>query len=130
MKILCGFVSISLITFALYLSGDLSIFIDLPSLVIGIMPIPFVLFSKYGNKAFTFYKQEESLQSKIATDGGYLALLLGFLGTLIGLILMLSNLSDQAAIAPAMAVSFISTFYGFLIFLFVFYPFQKRIKNE
>lgn len=36
----------------------------------------------------------------------------GMIGTLIGLVIMLGNLSDQAAIGPAMAVALLTTFYG------------------
>lgn len=36
----------------------------------------------------------------------------GMIGTLIGLVIMLQNLSDQAAIGPAMAVALLTTFYG------------------
>lgn len=36
----------------------------------------------------------------------------GMIGTLIGLVVMLSNLSDQAAIGPAMAIALLTTFYG------------------
>ncbi len=37
---------------------------------------------------------------------------MGMIGTLIGLVIMLGNLSDQAAIGPAMAVALLTTFYG------------------
>ncbi len=36
----------------------------------------------------------------------------GMIGTLIGLILMLQNMSDASAIGPAMSVALITTFYG------------------
>ena len=36
----------------------------------------------------------------------------GMIGTLIGLVIMLGNLSDQSAIGPAMAVALLTTFYG------------------
>lgn len=36
----------------------------------------------------------------------------GMIGTLIGLVVMLANLSDQAAIGPAMAIALLTTFYG------------------
>ena len=36
----------------------------------------------------------------------------GMLGTLIGLVIMLKNLSDPSSIGPAMAVALITTFYG------------------
>lgn len=39
----------------------------------------------------------------------------GMIGTLIGLVLMLGNLSDLKALGPAMAVALITTFYGSLI---------------
>lgn len=45
-----------------------------------------------------------------ALAGGY-----GMLGTLIGLVAMLLNMSDPSAIGPAMAVALITTFYGSLI---------------
>jgi chemotaxis protein MotA len=44
----------------------------------------------------------------IAADGPAF----GMIGTLIGLVLMLGNLSDQAAIGPSMAVALLTTFYG------------------
>ena len=37
---------------------------------------------------------------------------LGMIGTLIGLIIMLQNLSDPSSIGPAMAVALLTTFYG------------------
>jgi chemotaxis protein MotA len=37
---------------------------------------------------------------------------MGMIGTLIGLVQMLQNLSDPAAIGPAMAVALLTTFYG------------------
>ena len=45
----------------------------------------------------------------------------GMVGTLIGLIQMLQNLSDPTAIGPAMAVAMITTFYGALLANLVFY---------
>lgn len=39
----------------------------------------------------------------------------GMIGTLIGLVAMLLNMSDPSAIGPAMAVALITTFYGALI---------------
>ena len=40
---------------------------------------------------------------------------MGMIGTLIGLVAMLLNMSDPAAIGPAMAVALITTFYGSII---------------
>lgn len=46
---------------------------------------------------------------------GGLAGSFGMLGTLVGLVAMLLNMSDPASIGPAMAVALITTFYGSLI---------------
>ncbi len=40
---------------------------------------------------------------------------MGMIGTLIGLVIMLQNLSDPSSIGPAMAVALLTTFYGALI---------------
>jgi len=39
----------------------------------------------------------------------------GMIGTLIGLVIMLQNMSDAASLGPAMAVALITTFYGSLV---------------
>lgn len=58
----------------------------------------------------------------IADDGPAM----GMIGTLIGLVIMLGNLSDQAAIGPAMAVALLTTFYGAIIAN----VFANPIKNK
>jgi chemotaxis protein MotA len=50
----------------------------------------------------------QNVLSGMADDGPAM----GMIGTLIGLVIMLGNLSDQAAIGPAMAVALLTTFYG------------------
>ena len=40
---------------------------------------------------------------------------MGMIGTLVGLVQMLSNMSDPAAIGPAMAVALLTTLYGAII---------------
>lgn len=51
----------------------------------------------------------------------------GMIGTLIGLVIMLGNLSDQAAIGPAMAVALLTTFYGAVIANAVCNPFKNKL---
>lgn len=53
---------------------------------------------------------------------------LGMVGTLVGLVQMLANLSDAAAIGPAMAVALITTFYGSLFANLLFNPFAAKLK--
>lgn len=53
----------------------------------------------------------------------------GMAGTIIGLINMLRDLSDMAALGPAMAVALITTFYGSVLANIVFNPISKRLKT-
>jgi chemotaxis protein MotA len=57
------------------------------------------------------HKQGVGVLDGIAADGPAM----GMLGTLIGLVLMLGNMQDQAALGPSMAVALITTFYGSVI---------------
>ncbi|MEH6472435.1 MAG: MotA/TolQ/ExbB proton channel family protein [Halopseudomonas sp.] len=52
----------------------------------------------------------------------------GMLGTLIGLIQMLSDLNNPAAIGPAMAVALLTTFYGSLLSSMCFLPIAGKLK--
>lgn len=58
---------------------------------------------------------------------GALAPAFGMIGTLIGLILMLVNLDDPAAIGPGMAVALLTTFYGALMANLVFIPIAGKL---
>jgi len=51
----------------------------------------------------------------------------GMIGTLIGLVIMLGNLSDQAAIGPAMAVALLTTFYGAVLANAVCNPVKNKL---
>ncbi len=52
----------------------------------------------------------------------------GMIGTLIGLVIMLGNLSDQAAIGPAMAVALLTTFYGACIANIFCNPMKNKLS--
>ncbi len=54
----------------------------------------------------------------------------GMIGTLIGLINMLKNLSDMAALGPAMAVALVTTFYGSLIANWICSPVANKLKRK
>ena len=62
-------------------------------------------------------------------DGiGSYAPAMGMIGTLIGLVQMLQNMSDPAAIGPAMAVALLTTFYGSLIANLIGIPVANKLK--
>lgn len=53
---------------------------------------------------------------------------LGMIGTVIGLVAMLSTMSDPSTIGPAMAVALITTFYGALLANLIFNPMAGKLK--
>ncbi|GLQ05847.1 motility protein A [Sneathiella chinensis] len=55
---------------------------------------------------------------------------MGLIGTLVGLIQMLSNLSDPSAIGPAMAVALLTTFYGAVLANMFFSPLASKLERN
>jgi chemotaxis protein MotA len=54
----------------------------------------------------------------------------GMIGTLIGLVQMLTRLEDPNSIGPAMAVAILTTFYGALMANLVFLPTAGKLKSR
>lgn len=54
----------------------------------------------------------------------------GMIGTLIGLVQMLSTMDDPTTIGPSMAVALLTTFYGALLANLVFIPIAGKLKNR
>ncbi|MFP8965919.1 motility protein A [Pokkaliibacter sp. CJK22405] len=54
----------------------------------------------------------------------------GMLGTLIGLVQMLSQLDDPASIGPAMAVALLTTFYGSMMSTMLFLPIAGKLRSR
>jgi chemotaxis protein MotA len=52
----------------------------------------------------------------------------GMIGTLIGLVQMLGNMSDPSSIGPAMAVALLTTLYGALLANFLFLPLADKLS--
>ncbi len=61
---------------------------------------------------------------------GTMAPAFGMIGTLIGLVKMLQNLSDPGSIGPAMAVALLTTFYGAVLANVVFLPVAKKLEER
>jgi chemotaxis protein MotA len=54
----------------------------------------------------------------------------GMLGTLIGLIQMLSLLANPETLGPAMAVALLTTFYGSLLATVIFLPIAGKLRSR
>ncbi len=54
----------------------------------------------------------------------------GLIGTLIGLVQMLTNLDDPSKVGPGMAVALLTTFYGALLSSLIFQPVAGKLKSR
>ncbi len=63
------------------------------------------------------------------TMGSY-APALGLIGTVIGLVQMLANLSDPSTVGPAMSIALLTTFYGAILSNILFLPLAGKLKNR
>ncbi|MDR1137317.1 MAG: motility protein A [Synergistaceae bacterium] len=76
------------------------------------------------------------LEERHSSNKGYLDSIaelgpaFGMLGTLIGLIQMLGNLSDPDALGPGMAVALITTFYGSIMANMLSIPMSKKLVQN
>jgi len=59
---------------------------------------------------------------------GDVAPAMGMIGTLIGLVDMLSNMDDPSSIGPAMAVALLTTLYGVLIANIIAHPIAEKLE--
>lgn len=68
--------------------------------------------------------------SKILAAGGTFAPAFGMIGTLIGLVNMLANLSDPTQIGAGMATALITTFYGAVMANALFLPLAGKLETR
>ena len=196
--------AIGFIVMAMIMGGDLSMFVDVPSVLIVFCGSLFVVLSNYtmgqffgigkvAGKAFMFKIEapEDLIEKSVeladaARKGGFLALeeaeipnafmqkgidmlvdghdadvvratlqkdislttnrheagaglfkalgdvapAMGMIGTLIGLVAMLSNMDDPKAIGPAMAVALLTTLYGAFLANVIAIPIQSKLENR
>ncbi|MCB2184864.1 MAG: MotA/TolQ/ExbB proton channel family protein [Deltaproteobacteria bacterium] len=75
-----------------------------------------------------YVAERHRLGAEIFMTMGTFAPAMGMIGTLIGLVQMLQNMSDPSSIGPAMAVAIITTFYGAVMANMVFLPMSGKLK--
>jgi chemotaxis protein MotA len=66
--------------------------------------------------------------AKVLSAIGDVAPAMGMIGTLIGLVQMLSNMSDPKAIGPALAVALLTTLYGAVMANVIFLPMADKLN--
>lgn len=72
--------------------------------------------------------EERHAEANIWESAGGFAPTMGIVGTVIGLVLVLSNISDPSSLAASIAVAFIATLYGVGSANLVFLPVANRLK--
>ncbi len=73
-------------------------------------------------------KRRHNIGISVFQKLGVLGPTFGMIGTLIGLVQMLANMSDPSALGPAMAVAILTTFYGSFIANLLFIPMADKLK--
>jgi chemotaxis protein MotA len=69
-------------------------------------------------------------EANILSNMGSAAPAFGMVGTLIGLIVMLGNLSDPGQMGPGLSMALMTTLYGVLVARFIFLPTSTKLKQK
>lgn len=75
-----------------------------------------------------YIEQRHKLGQSIFDNYAALSPAFGMIGTLVGLIQMLQNLDDPAALGPGMSVALVTTFYGAVLANALFTPIVKKLE--
>lgn len=78
----------------------------------------------------TFLEERHAKGRRITDTMGQLAPAFGMIGTLIGLINMLSMLDDPDQLGPSMAVALVTTLYGAMLANLFFIPLSNKLKER
>lgn len=80
-------------------------------------------------EAISFTEDRHAANRAFFEKGVALAPAFGMLGTLVGLVNMLANMSDSGNLGSAMATALITTFYGSLLANVIFGPLASALEN-
>jgi len=102
-----------------FLSGGIRLAVDgtEPDLIMDILETELLYMEERHNQA-----------SEMIARAAEMAPAFGMIGTLVGLVLMLKDMSDPAAIGPAMAVALLTTLYGSIIANVFLNPIAAKLK--
>ena len=76
----------------------------------------------------SFIEERHKLGQSIVANASDSAPAFGMIGTLIGLVIMLKNMDDPAAIGPGMAIALLTTMYGAIIANIFLGPISGKLK--
>ena len=78
----------------------------------------------------TSSKMRHAMGCAIFESWGEIAPAMGMIGTLIGLVQMLANMSDPKAIGPAMAIALLTTMYGAILANVICLPIAQKLATS
>ncbi len=82
------------------------------------------------NTEITIMQSRHKLGREIFQALGAFAPAFGLIGTLIGLVQMLANLSDPSGLGPGMSTAILTTFYGAILANLIFIPLANKLKRR
>ena len=124
-------------------AGNILHFWDTPSLIIVLVPTIVFAIGAYSWETYAktwsipFGKPENCEQSELVevnkclNSMGNMSVVMGIIGTFLGVILLLNYLQQEVDIAPAIAIAVVTLFYGFLfkaLFMFASSKVEKYIN--
>lgn len=142
---LTGFVLLlGLCLLATMTGGRLAFFIDFPSIVLVGGVVTFGLVASFGPvESFMAFVAGMTVSSRgffghddlprhiaVMDRAIQLTWAAGFLGLLVGMILMLQNMDDPSMIGPGMAVSLLSMVYAVALAELLFAPLKQGLENQ
>ncbi len=117
---------------------NVSTFVNVPSILI-VFGLTFFGLLASGHKLIAAlsavtdkHADEEQLYDASDTflQAGSFSMAAGWVGVLIGLVLMLANLEDPAAIGPAMAICLLTALYGTILKYFIFNLISDQLSER
>jgi chemotaxis protein MotA len=75
------------------------------------------------------YTAQKQMEIAVFTAAAGFSPTLGVIGTVMGLIQVLSNMTDAAALTASIGVAFVATLYGVVLANLVYLPFASRLKS-
>lgn len=128
MQISARIAALIVVLLACFAAGDIGSFIDVPSLIFVLPGTLFTMYAKYGKELFN--PSTDEIKDKIGREGITISFGWGYLGALVGFVIILGHLTDMAALGPALAVSLLTIFYSFMLALILFYPMTKDLDPK
>lgn len=88
------------------------------------------LIKKTLDKDIELMKLRHKQGAGIFSAWGEIAPAMGMIGTLIGLVAMLGNMSDPKSIGPAMSIALLTTLYGAILANVICIPISQKLVNQ